>query len=92
MSLPLGPVLGLDPCPGLSSLSVQEKVLVQHPGTDTGSLDPHCGKKEHTAYVHVPPMTRNEVSHGPRIPTSTDTLVSNVRAIGNGNISSILTG
>ena len=65
---------------------------MQHSGADTGSLSPHKGKKEHTAFVHIPPMTRSEVSRGPGIPTSADNLVLDVRAVGNGNISSVLTG
>ena len=38
---------------------------MQHPGTDTGSSDPHWGEKEHIASVHVPLMTGTEASHGP---------------------------
>ena len=40
---------------------------MQHPGTDTGSSSLHWGKKEHTAFVHVPLMTRTKVSHSPGI-------------------------
>ena len=44
---------------------------MQHPGTDTGSSGLHWGKKEHTASVHVPPITRTKVSHGLGIPATT---------------------
>ena len=64
---------------------------MQHPRTDTGSSSPHWGEKEHTASVHVPPMTEIEVSHCPRILASASNLISHVRADGNGNMSSILT-
>ena len=89
MSRPTSPVLDLDPYFGLS---MQQKALVQHLGDDTGSSGPHWGKKEHTASVHVPPIIGTGVSRGPRIPASVDNLVSNVRAVGSGNISSVLTG
>ena len=42
--------------------------------------------------MRVPPMIENEVSRGPRIPVSMDNLISDVRAVGNGNISSVLIG
>ena len=50
------------------------------------------GKKEHTTSVHVPVMTRTEVSCNPRIPASTGNLVSYVQANDNGNMSSVLIG
>ena len=62
MSQHVGPVLCLDPYSRPSGLFVQQKVLMQHLGTDTGSFDPHCGVKEHIAYVHVPPMTGTTLS------------------------------
>ena len=65
---------------------------MQHLGTDTGSSGPHWGKKEHIASVHVPPMIGTEVSRGPGIPASSGNLISHVRAIDNGNMSSVLTG
>ena len=35
---------------------------VQHPRVGAGSFDPQWGVKEHTASVHVPPMTRTALS------------------------------
>ena len=92
MSRPAGHVLCLDPCSGLSDLPVERVVLVQHPRTDTGSSCPYWGKKEHTTSLPVPPMTGTEVSRGLGIPAYADNLVSDVWAVGNGNISSVLTG
>ena len=40
-SWPESLVLFLEQYSGLSGLSVQQKALVQHPGTDTGSSGPH---------------------------------------------------
>ena len=65
---------------------------MQHPRADTGSSSLHRGKKEHTASVRVPPMTGTDVSRSPGIPASMGNLVSDVRAIGNGHMSSVLTG
>ena len=65
---------------------------MQHPRTDTGSSGPHSGKKEHIASVHVPPMNGTEVSCSPGILASAGNLVLYVRAIENGNMSSVLTG
>ena len=64
---------------------------MQHPGTDIGSSAPHWGKKEHTTSMHVPPMIGIEVSRGLGIHASAGNLVSHVRAVSNGNMSSILT-
>ena len=85
-------VLDFDPYFGLSGLSVQQKALMQHLKTDTGSSGPHWGKKEHTASVHIPLMTGAEVSRSLRIVTSTSNPVSHVQADGNENMSSVLTG
>ena len=63
-----------------------------HPETDTCSLGPYWGEKEHTTSVHVPLMIGTEVSHSPGIPTSAGNLVSYVQDDGNGNMSSTLTG
>ena len=65
---------------------------MSHSEADTGSSGPCWGKKEHAASVHVPLMTGTEVSRSLGIPTSTGNLVSYVRADGNGNMSSVLTG
>ena len=64
---------------------------MQHSEIDTGSSSPHWGKKEHTAFVRVPLMTRTEVSHSPEIPASEGNPISYVQANGNGNMSLILT-
>ena len=48
-------------------MSVKQKVLVQHLGTDTGSSGPHWGQKEQTMFVHVPLMTGTMLSHNHRI-------------------------
>ena len=63
-----------------------------HSEADTGPFGPCWSKKEHTASVHLPPMTRTEVSLNPRIPASTGNPASYVQADDNGNMSSILTG
>ena len=63
-----------------------------HPEADTCSPGPYWGKKEYNASMHVPLMIGTEVSHSPRIPTSTSNLVSYVQADGNGNMSLALTG
>ena len=65
---------------------------MQHLGTNTGSSGPHSGKKKHTVFVHIPPMTGTEVSRGLGIPTSVGNLVSHVCTVGNGNMSLALTG
>ena len=64
---------------------------MQHPETDTGTSGPHRGEKEQTVSTPIPLMIGTEVSHIPGIPASAGNLVSNVRADGNGNISSVLT-
>ena len=91
MSRPTSPILNLDPYSSLYGLFVQHKALVQHLGANTGSSSLHWGKKEHTASVHVPPITGIKVSCGLGIPASMGNLVSDVRAVGNGNMSSVLT-
>ena len=63
-----------------------------HHEAETGSSSPCWGKKEHTAFVHVPLMTGIEVSRSLGIPTSTSNLISYTQADGNGNMSSVLTG
>ena len=63
-----------------------------HSETDTGSSSPCWGKNEHTTSVHVPLMTRTEVSCSPGILASTKNLVSYVQANGNGNMSSVMIG
>ena len=65
MSKPVGPVLGLDPCPSPFGLSVQQEVLIQYPGTDTGSYDPYWGVEEQTVSVPVPLMTGVALSRNP---------------------------
>ena len=65
---------------------------MQHPKTDTGSSSPHRGEKEHTAFVHIPLMTRTKASHGLQILTSEGISVSYVQANGNGNMRSTQTG
>ena len=60
-------------------------MLLQHPETDIGSSGSHWVKKEHTASVHIPLMTRNEASHGPEILAYEGNLASHVQADGNGN-------
>ena len=65
---------------------------MQHLGANTGSSSLHWGKKEHTASVHVPLMTGIKVSHGLGIPASVSNLVSDVRVVGNGSMSSVRTG
>ena len=63
-----------------------------HPKADTYSPGPYWGDKEHTASMHVPMMTRTEVSHSLGILAFGGNLVSYVQAYGNGNMSSALTG
>ena len=92
MSGPVGPVLYLGPYSGPSSLSMQQKVLVQHLGTDIDSSYPHKGVKEHIVSVHVPPMTGTTLSRNPGILTFGGNPASHVRADDNGNISAILIG
>ena len=65
---------------------------MQHPEIDAGSPCPWWGKEETTAFMHVPLMTRTEVSHSPGIPASEDSPASCVQASNNGNTSSDLIG
>ena len=65
---------------------------MQYPEPDTCSPSLYWGKEEHTASVHVPLMTRTEVSHSPGILASAGNLISYVQDDGNENISSTLTG
>ena len=69
-SRPESPVIDLDPCLGLSSLSAIQLVPMSHPGTDIGSPGPCWGKEEQTASTHVPLMIGTEVFHNFGIPTS----------------------
>ena len=61
---------------------------MQHPKTGIGPSGPHWGEKEQTVSTPVPLMTGTEVSHIPRIPTSTGNPVPYVQAGDNGNTSS----
>ena len=67
-------------------------MLVQHLGTDTGSLGPCWGKEEQIAFVHVPLMTGTMVSHNSGIPASRGNPALCVQAGGNGNMSLTMTG
>ena len=58
---------------------------------DTGSSGPCWGKKKHTAFVHVPLMTRTVSSQNLGILASEGNPASYVQADGNGNMSSVLT-
>ena len=92
MSQPVGPVLGLDPCPDPSSMSVQREVLVQHLRTDTGSFDPYWGVEEQTVSVPVPLMTGTASAQNLQIHASAGNPVSYAQADGNINMSSVLAG
>ena len=63
-----------------------------HSETDTGSSSLYWGKREHTTSVHIPLMIGTEVSCSLGILASAGNLFSHVRADGNGNMSSVLTG
>ena len=67
-------------------------MLVQHPGTDTGSPGPCWGKEEQTASVHAPLMTGTVVSHNSGIPVSEGNPISSVQASGTGNTLVALAG
>ena len=92
MTQPVGPILGLDPCPDSSGLSVWREGLVQHPGTHTGSSDPYWGVEEQTVSAPVPLMTGTASAQNPEIHASTGNLVSYAQADGNRNMSSVLAG
>ena len=86
----MGPGLGLDPCPDPSGLSVRREVLVHHPGTDTGSSDPHSGVEEQTVSAPVPLMTGTASVQNPEIHASAGKPVLYAQAGGNRNMSSVL--
>ena len=74
----VNPVPDLDPYSSLSGLSVLQKVLVQHPATDTSSSNPYQGKKEQTVSLGVPLMTGTVVSQHSGILASEGNPVSSV--------------
>ena len=86
----MSPILDLDPCPGLSSMSMLQKVLAQLLATDIGSSDPYRGKKEQIVSVGVPLITRTVVSQHSGIPTSRGNPVSSVQADDNDSTLSAL--
>ena len=90
MSQPVGPILDLDPCPDPFGLSVRWEVLVQHPGTHTGSSDPYWGVEEQTVSAPVPLMIGTASAQNPEIHASAGNLVSYAQADGNRNMSSVL--
>ena len=65
---------------------------MQCPTTNIVSPDPWWGKEEQTVSVHVPLMTRTEVSHNFGILAFEDNLASSVQADGNGNMAPALGG
>ena len=63
-----------------------------HSKAGTGSSSPHWGEKEHTASVHVPPMTGTVPSQNPGILAFKGNPTSYVQDYGNGNMSSVQIG
>ena len=91
-SRPVSPIPDLDPYSGLFGLSVLQKVLAQHPATNTSSSDPYRGKKEQTVYVGTPLMPGTMVSQHFGIPSFGGNPVSSVQAGDNDSTSSALSG
>ena len=60
--------------------------------TNNGSPDPYRDKEEQPMSMHVPPMTRNAVSHNPGILATKGNSASCAQADGSRNMSSVLTG
>ena len=90
VDMPLGPrSLDLNP---YSDLSMLQKVLAQHPMTDTGSSDPDRGKKEQTVSMSVPVMTETVVSQHSGIPASGGNPVSSFQASDRDSLSSAPSG
>ena len=88
----MGPILSLEPYPDPSGLSVWREVLVQNPGTDTGSSDPYWGVEEQIVSVPVTLMTGTVSAQNPEIHASMDNPVSYAQDDGNRNMSSVLAG
>ena len=63
---------------------------MQHPGTDTGSSDPHWGVEEQTVSAPIPLMTGTALVQNPEIHAFAGNLVSYAQADGNRNMSSVL--
>ena len=65
-------------------------MLVQHPGTDTGSSDPYWGVEEQIVSALVPLMIGNTSVQNPEIHAFAGNPVSYAQADGNRNMSSVL--